>query len=155
MAVWKEWCFRTWFSTVRLYWARDNLGEWVKVWYESCPRCRIDYRSTCWPAVQRATTELRLPPAMTSWQRLCGEGLVVPATWSKGGLSKGQRGCILIDPPRKIPCRSLKVVVQFINRFCYIDTVSIRFWSSTLSKVCVCMCRGGREGGGHKSLKSW
>ena len=36
-----------------------NLG-WIMVW--NYPRCRID-RSTCWPAVQHATTTvLRLPP---------------------------------------------------------------------------------------------
>ena len=33
---------------------------WDEFWHESCPWCRID-RSTCWPAVQRATTVPRMP----------------------------------------------------------------------------------------------
>ena len=44
-------------SALRLYWAGDNLGLWDECCYESCPCGRID-RSTYWPGVQRATTEL-------------------------------------------------------------------------------------------------
>ena len=50
-----EWCFRP-------YWARDNLGECDEFCCESCPWRRFD-RSTCWPAVQHATTVPRMPPA--------------------------------------------------------------------------------------------
>ena len=32
-----EWCFKPWLCTVRLNWARDNLGEWDEFCYESCP----------------------------------------------------------------------------------------------------------------------
>ena len=56
------WCFRTRLCTVRLYWARDNLGEWGVFCDESHPWHRID-RSTCWPAVQRATTVHRCLPS--------------------------------------------------------------------------------------------
>ena len=55
-----DWCFRPWFCTVRLYWARDNLGEWDEFCYESCPCYRI-HCSTCWPAVQCATTLPQTP----------------------------------------------------------------------------------------------
>ena len=43
-------------ALLRLYWARDNLGEWDEFCYESCPWPRIN-RSTCWPAVQHCTTD--------------------------------------------------------------------------------------------------
>ena len=56
---WNEWCFRPRFCTVRIYWAGD-VGEWDII-YESCPWRRID-RSTCRPAVQRATIVLRMSP---------------------------------------------------------------------------------------------
>ena len=58
---WNDWCFQLWFYTVRLYWARGNLGRWDEICYKSCAWCRTD-RSTCWPVVQRTTTELRMPP---------------------------------------------------------------------------------------------
>ena len=58
---WNDWCFSPRFCTVRLNWAGDNLGEWHEFCYEPCPWYRID-RSTCWPAVQRATTVPRMPP---------------------------------------------------------------------------------------------
>ena len=58
---WNDWCFRPWFCSVRLCWARDNLDEWDEFWYESCNWRRID-RSTYWPVVQRATTVPRTPP---------------------------------------------------------------------------------------------
>ena len=58
------WCFRPPFSTVRLYWAGVNLGEWDEFCYGSCPWCRID-RVTCCPAVQRATTVPWMPPQIT------------------------------------------------------------------------------------------
>ena len=48
-------------SALRLYLTGDNLGECDEFCNESCPWCRID-RSTCWPAVQRATMP-RIPPA--------------------------------------------------------------------------------------------
>ena len=44
----------------RPYWAGDKLG-WDEFCDETCPWCGID-RSTCWPAVQRASTEVRTPP---------------------------------------------------------------------------------------------
>ena len=44
----------------RLYWAGDNQCDWDEFYYESCPWRKID-RSTCWPAVQRATTVPRMP----------------------------------------------------------------------------------------------
>ena len=50
-------------TLVRLYWAGTNLGEWDKLCYESRPWCRVD-RSTCWPAVQHATTVPRMPPKL-------------------------------------------------------------------------------------------
>ena len=57
--VWmNEWYFRPRFCAVRLYWAEDNLRQWQEFWYEPCSSCRIS-RSTCWPAVQRATTVTR------------------------------------------------------------------------------------------------
>ena len=51
-------------ALLRLYWAGNNLGEWDKFCYKSCLWHRID-RSTCWPAVQRATTLPRIPPYFT------------------------------------------------------------------------------------------
>ena len=56
-----EWCFRPQSCPIRLNWAGDNLGKWDEFWYESCPWYRID-RLTSWPALQRTTTVLRLPP---------------------------------------------------------------------------------------------
>ena len=56
-----EWHFSPQFCTVKLYWAGDNLGKWDEFCDESCLWCRND-RSTCWPAVQHATTVLRTPP---------------------------------------------------------------------------------------------
>ena len=41
-----------------LGWGQPELIRWYL--NESCPRCRFD-PSTCWPAVQCATTVLRLP----------------------------------------------------------------------------------------------
>ena len=87
-----KWCFRPRFCTVRLYWAGDNLGEWVSGWlvflghdsalrlywagdnlgewdefcYVSGPLRRIDH-STCRPAVQRATTVPRMPLDYDGW----------------------------------------------------------------------------------------
>ena len=58
---WNYWRFRPRFCTVRLNCAGDNLGEWDEFCCESWPRRRID-RSTCWPAVQRATTVPQMPP---------------------------------------------------------------------------------------------
>ena len=63
---WNEWCFRPQFCTARLYWVGDNLGEWDKFCYESCPWRRIDH-STCWPAVQRATIVPRMPPEVSMY----------------------------------------------------------------------------------------
>ena len=48
-----EWCLRPRLCTVRLNWAGDKLGD--ELCYKSCPWRRIDL-STCWPAVQCATT---------------------------------------------------------------------------------------------------
>ena len=47
-------------ALLKLYWAGDNQGEWDDFCYESCPWSRID-RSTCWSAVQCATTVPRMP----------------------------------------------------------------------------------------------
>ena len=47
-------------AMLRLHWAGDNMGEWDDLCYEWCS-WRID-RSTCWPAVQRATTAPQMPP---------------------------------------------------------------------------------------------
>ena len=57
--------FQAIISTVRLY---LNLGStWDRrwIWYEWCYRCRIN-RSTCWPAVQCASTVPCLPPSSSS-----------------------------------------------------------------------------------------
>ena len=48
-------------ALVRLYCAGDNLGEYDEFCSESCSWRRID-RLTYWPAVQRATIVLRMPP---------------------------------------------------------------------------------------------
>ena len=40
--IWQIAATNEWFSTVRLYWARDNLGEWDELCYESCPWCSPD-----------------------------------------------------------------------------------------------------------------
>ena len=48
-------------ALLRLYWAGDNMGERDEFCYELCPWREID-RSTCWPAVQRATTGPLMPP---------------------------------------------------------------------------------------------
>ena len=45
-------------ALLRLYWAEDNLGECDEFCYESW---RSIDRSTCWPAVQHATTVSRMP----------------------------------------------------------------------------------------------
>ena len=58
-----DWCFRPWFCTLQLYWARDNLGKWDECCYGSCPWCRIDC-STRWPVVQSITTVPRMPPGI-------------------------------------------------------------------------------------------
>ena len=55
------WCFRPRFSTVKAILGRRQPGRMRWIFYEPCPWCRID-RSTCWPAVQRATTVPRMPP---------------------------------------------------------------------------------------------
>ena len=59
--IWNEWCSMQRIWTVWLYWAGKNLGKWDEFCFESCPWYRIDL-STCWPAVQRATTVPRMPP---------------------------------------------------------------------------------------------
>ena len=46
---------------LRLYWAGDK--EWDGFYYEPCPWRRID-RSSCWLAVQRATTVPQMPPLL-------------------------------------------------------------------------------------------
>ena len=56
-----EWYFRVLFCILRLYKAVNNLGQWDEFYYESCNWCRINC-STCWPAVQQATTVPRMPP---------------------------------------------------------------------------------------------
>ena len=56
---WYDGCFKPRCCTVRLYWAKDNLGYRDEFWYESCPRFRMDHL-TCWPAVQRTTSVPRL-----------------------------------------------------------------------------------------------
>ena len=38
----------------------NNLGSRDELWYESCPRCRINC-STCWPVIQRTNTVLQMP----------------------------------------------------------------------------------------------
>ena len=63
-STWKhmnDWCLRPRFCTVKAILAGDNLGEFDEFCYEPCPWSRTD-RSTCWPAVQRATTVSRMPP---------------------------------------------------------------------------------------------
>ena len=52
-----EWCFRSHFCTVRLYWAGVKLGKWDEFCHETCPRCKID-QTTYWSAVKRSTTIL-------------------------------------------------------------------------------------------------
>ena len=52
-------------AQLRLYWSGDNLGEWDKICYESCPWRRI-YRWTCWPVVQLATTIPRMSKGIKS-----------------------------------------------------------------------------------------
>ena len=54
-----ECCFRPRLCTVRFNWAGDNLG-WILLWI--MPLVQVLNRSTCWPAVQHATTVLRTPP---------------------------------------------------------------------------------------------
>ena len=62
--VWNQWMIVALghdSALLRLYWAGENLDEWDEFCYESCPWRRIDH-STCWPAVQRATTVPWMPP---------------------------------------------------------------------------------------------
>ena len=47
-------------ALLQLFWAGDNLDEWDEFCYESCPWRGIDH-STCWQAVQRATTAQWMP----------------------------------------------------------------------------------------------
>ena len=54
---------------IRIYWAGDNLCEWDEFCYESCNWRRID-RSTCWPAVLRATTVPRMLPHMVNRENM-------------------------------------------------------------------------------------
>ena len=46
-----------------------NLGEWDEFCYESCSWWKIDCL-TCWPAVQRATTVLQMPPQTQTWMKI-------------------------------------------------------------------------------------
>ena len=55
-------CLRPRFSTVKRNQDGYNLGLWDEFGYQTLPKCRIDI-STCWPAVQHASTVLRLPIA--------------------------------------------------------------------------------------------
>ena len=59
-----DWYLLQYSALLRLYWAWDNLGQWDEFCYEPCQWHKID-RSTCWPAVQRATTVPRMPPVPT------------------------------------------------------------------------------------------
>ena len=66
-------------ALLRLYWAGDNLGECDEICYEPCPWHRID-RSTCWLAVQRATTVPRMPPSDIMIYCLLQYYFSIPAT---------------------------------------------------------------------------
>ena len=53
----------------KVYWTGYNKCLRIRILYESCPIWRIDH-STCWSAVQFATTVPWLPPAPITSERL-------------------------------------------------------------------------------------
>ena len=60
-----EWCFIPRFCKLKAMLGSEQPGLMRLICYESCPWCRIDGSTcTCWPAVHRATTVLRMPPNM-------------------------------------------------------------------------------------------
>ena len=69
-----KWYFSPPFYAIMLYWARDNLCQWVEIFaLKSHPRCRTN-DSTYWPAVQHATTVLLLP---LCWWHWCPDSVIL------------------------------------------------------------------------------
>ena len=54
-----DWCFRPWFCTVWLYWARDNMGEWDEflLWIIPLAQDRSLDLLTSSPALYHCTTD--------------------------------------------------------------------------------------------------
>ena len=52
-----EWCFRPWFCTVRLYWARDNVMKWILLWIIPLVQDRSLDLLTSNPACYHCTTD--------------------------------------------------------------------------------------------------